>query len=104
MVQSYSHSPTITLMTCAFHGERVYAEYLVYLMTLIVIFFRYMVSVCNYIRKFVAVHYVLLFQHNSELIQHNSKLIHAVANCGIRYDHHNSLLGHNALIVHTDTN
>ena len=48
MVVSYGHSLTIRLMTCAFHGERVYSEYLVYRMTLIVIFFRYLVSACHH--------------------------------------------------------
>ena len=60
MVVSYGHSLTIRLMTSAFHGERVNAEYLVYRMTLTVIYFRYLVSACHYLTKIVAVHQVLL--------------------------------------------
>ena len=40
----------------AINCERVYAEYLVYRMTLIVIFFRYLVSACHCTTRFVAVH------------------------------------------------
>jgi len=89
---SYGHSRMIRLMTCASHGERVCAEYLVYRMILIVLFFRYLVSACHYMTKFAAVHYVLL-THAFYI-----KLIRAVANYGIRYGRHNSFLGHNALI------
>ena len=83
---SFGNLAITRLKTCASHGERAYAEYGDYRMTLIVIFLHYWVSAGQYITRFVC----RSLGFNKTCVLPKAEVVCVVANYGIRYDRHNS--------------